>query len=209
MANSFQLEPEFVPRRGLRSPHLQTLAGNFLSRKDDLPKPEERLFRVADGVQVLCHCHWQRERQTAMTLVIVHGLEGSSNSQYVVGTSNKAWQAGMNVVRMNMRNCGGTEHLGPTLYHSGLSADVAAITKTLIAEDSLQRIALAGFSMGGNLVLKCAGEWGASAPPQVRAIAGVSPAMDLSASVDALHRWQNRMYEAKCMWGLNRRARRT
>ncbi len=70
-----------------------------------------------------------------MTLIIVHGLEGSSNSQYVIGTGSKAWVAGMNVVRMNMRNCGGTEKLGPTLYNSSMSADVAAVARTLIQDD--------------------------------------------------------------------------
>ena len=58
------------------------------------------------------------------TLMIVHGLEGSSDSQYVIGTGSKAWQRGWNVVRMNIRNCGGTEKLTPTLYHSGLSEDI-------------------------------------------------------------------------------------
>jgi predicted alpha/beta-fold hydrolase len=95
-----------------------------------------------------------------MTLVVVHGLEGSSDSQYVIGTGSKAWLAGMNVVRMNMRNCGGTEQLGPTLYNSSMSADVGTVAQTLIAEDGLQKMALVGYSMGGNLVLKLLGEWG-------------------------------------------------
>ena len=136
---------------------------------------------------MLCHCHWQPQRAGAMTVVIVHGLEGSSDSQYVIGTGSKAWAAGMNVVRMNMRNCGNTEHLGPTLYNSSMSADVGSIAKTLIAEDGLQKLAFIGYSMGGNLVLKLLGEWGAGAPPQVKAGVGVSPAVDLAPSADALH----------------------
>lgn len=182
-----------------------TLAGNFFPRQNRLPPAEERLFSVEPEVQVLCHCHWQAERTRATTLILVHGLEGSSNSQYVIGTSNKAFAAGMNVVRMNMRNCGGTEKLGPTLYHSGLSGDVAAIVKELISEEKLPRIALAGFSMGGNLVLKCAGEWGADPPRQVIAVCGISPAMDLGPSADALHLRSNVLYEAKFLWGLRRR----
>ncbi len=74
-----------------------------------------------------------------MTLIIVHGLEGSSDSQYVIGTGSKAWRAGMNVVRMNMRNCGGTETLGPTLYNSGMSDDVGAVAETLIREEGSAR----------------------------------------------------------------------
>jgi predicted alpha/beta-fold hydrolase len=201
---------EFRPRRGLRGGHAQTLAGNFLPRSDRLAAPEERLFALEDGAQVRCHCHWQPERETRTTLVIVHGLEGSSASQYVIGTANKAFVAGMNVVRMNMRNCGGTEKLCQTLYHSGMSGDVGAVAKALIAEDRLPRVALAGFSMGGNLVLKLAGEWGRdhAAPQQLVAVAGISPAMDLAASAEALHWPQNRIYEWKFLWGLQRRMMR-
>jgi hypothetical protein len=187
---------------------LQTLAGNFLRRRNELPMAEERFFQVEPEVQVLCHCHWQRDRRTAMTLIIVHGLEGSSESNYVIGTGSKAWRAGMNVVRMNMRNCGGTERLGPTLYNSSMSADVGVVTETLVREESLHKIALAGFSMGGNLVLKLLGEWGKDAPPQVKAGIGVSPAMDLSASADALHDAGNRIYEWHFLRGLRNRIRR-
>ena len=143
-----------------------------------------------------------------MTVVIVHGLEGSSDSQYVIGTGGKAWAAGMNVVRMNMRNCGDTEHLGPTLYNSSMSAEVGAIAKTLISEDGLQKLALVGYSMGGNLVLKLLGEWGGEAPPELKAGVGVSPAMDLAPSADALHNPANRIYEWKFLQGLRRRMRR-
>jgi predicted alpha/beta-fold hydrolase len=198
----------FIPRRFLRNGHLQTLAGNFLPRKNLLPEPEERLFQVEEDVQVLCHCHWQTEHGTRPTVVIVHGLEGSSLSQYVIGTGSKAWSLGMNVVRMNMRNCGGTERLTPTLYHSGLSADVGAVVRTLIAEDSLQRIALIGYSMGGNLVLKLTGEWSSGAPQELKAVAAVSPAADLAASADAMHERANRIYEWKFLLSLMRRYRR-
>ena len=143
-----------------------------------------------------------------MTVVIVHGLEGSSDSQYVIGTGSKAWAAGMNVVRMNMRNCGNTEHLGPTLYNSSMSADVGSIAKTLIANDGLEKLAFIGYSMGGNLVLKLLGEWGASAPRQVKAGVGVSPAVDLAPSADALHHPANRVYEWKFLRGLRSRLRR-
>src|SRR2546423_1076372 len=198
----------FQPRRGLAGGHRMTLAGNFLRRANRLPAPEERLFSVETDVQVQCHCHWQPEKMRATTLIIVHGLEGSSQSRYVIGTANKAFDAGMNVVRMNMRNCGGTEKLGPTLYHSGLSADVAAVVQALIGQDKLPRIALAGFSMGGNLVLKCAGEWGTQPPPQVKTICGISPAMDLGPSADALHHRSNLLYEMKFLWSLERSFRK-
>lgn len=201
-------EDEFVPHPWLRGGHAQTLAGNFQRRRNLLPAPEDRLFQVEDDVQVLCHCHWQPSRSGRLTLVIVHGLEGSSASRYVIGTGSKAWMRGWNVVRMNMRNCGGTEGLTETLYHSGMSRDVGAVVQALLENDALPSVALAGFSMGGNLVLKMAGEWGEDPPPKVRAVAAVSPAMDLALSADALHERVNRVYEWKFLRGLRNRIRR-
>lgn len=197
------LEP-FVPRRFLRNGHLQTLAGNFLPRRNSLPEPEEQLFQVEEDVQVLCHCHWQPQPALRGTALIVHGLEGSSASQYVVGTGNKAWAAGMNVVRMNMRNCGGTERLAPTLYHSGLSSDVGAVLRTLVEQKRLQRVGVVGYSMGGNLVLKMAGDWGRNAPAELKAVVAVSPAADLAASADAMHEPASRIYEWKFLFSLTR-----
>jgi len=86
-----------------------------------------------------------------------------------------------------------------------MSADVGTVAQTLIAEDGLQKMALVGYSMGGNLVLKLLGEWGEQAPPQVKAGIGVSPAMDLAPSADALHDRANRLYEWKFLRGLRRR----
>jgi predicted alpha/beta-fold hydrolase len=191
----------------LRGGHVQTLASFFLPRRITLPTAEKRLIEVERGVQVLCHCHWQPDRKNALTVIIVHGLEGSSESQYMLGIAAKGTAVGMNVVRMNQRNCGGTDALSPTLYHSGRSQDIAAVAQNLIHEDGISRFALAGFSMGGNLVLKLAGEWGREAPPQLRAVAAVCPSVNLAASADALHLTGNRLYEYYFMWQLRRRLR--
>jgi predicted alpha/beta-fold hydrolase len=196
-----------VARRGLRGGHRQTLASFFLPRRLSVPAAEKRLIEVEPGVQVLCHCHWQTDRENALTVIIVHGLEGSSESQYMLGIAAKGMAAGMNVVRMNQRNCGGTDALSPTLYHSGRSQDIAAVAKNLQLQDRISRFALAGFSMGGNLVLKLAGEWGEGGPPQFRAVAAVCPSVNLAASADALHVPANRLYEYYFMWQLRRRLR--
>lgn len=204
------IDDNFIPRRGLRNGHAQTLFGNFLPRANGLPQAEERVFDVEPDAQVLCQCHWQPEerKHRAMTVIIVHGLEGSTESKYVIGVGSKAWALGKNVVRMNMRNCGGTESLTSTLYHSGLSDDVGAVVRTLIEQDGLTQIALVGYSMGGNLVLKLAGDWGADAPKELKAVCGVSPAMDLAPSADALHNKANRIYEWKFLYGLKKRFER-
>lgn len=200
------LQTSFHARRLFRGGHLQTLAGFFLARPSRLPPSEERLIEVGPGVKILCHCHWQEDRRNALTVIVVHGLEGSSDSGYMVGVAEKGLSAGLNVVRVNQRNCGGTDHLAPTLYNSSLSGDIAAVAKHLVA-DGVSQFALAGFSMGGNLVLKMAGEWGREAPPEFRAVAAVCPAMDLAASADALHLPGNRIYESYFMWKLRQRFR--
>jgi hypothetical protein len=165
------------------------------------------MIEVAPGIQVLCHCHWQADRTKPLTIIIVHGLEGSSESQYMLGITEKALAAGMNVIRYNQRNCGGTDALAPVLYHSGLSNDVAVVARELIARDRISHLALVGFSMGGNLVLKLAGEWGQQAPEQFRAVAACCPALDLAASADALHEPANRLYETYFLWALRQRMR--
>jgi hypothetical protein len=180
-----------------------------MPRKIHLPPAEERLIEVAPGVKVRCWYHWQREnRQDALTLIVVHGLEGSSESQYMAGVARNGLAAGMNVVLMNQRNCGGMDHFAPTLYNSSLSGDVAAVARNLVENDGVSRFALIGFSMGGNLVLKLAGEWGSDGPKEFRAVAAVCPAIDLAASADALHEPANRIYEYYFLWQLFRRFRK-
>ena len=158
-------------------------------------------------MQVLCHCHWQPDRQNALTVIIVHGLEGSSESPYMLGIAAKGTAAGMNVVRMNQRNCGGTDALSPTLYHSGRSQDIAAVAQNLIEQDGISRFALAGFSMGGNLVLKLAGEWGREGPPQFRAVAAVCPSMDLPPPLTLCICRATASMNIYFMWKLRRRLR--
>ena len=223
-ADGFQPTP-FVPRRGFRNGHVQTILGNFLPRPDRLPPASSELVEVAPATEtqlashVLCDCHWQPEhvRAERLTVILLHGLEGSSRSQYVVGSAGKVWLAGCNVVRMNMRNCGGTESLSPTLYHSGLSSDVRAVMAAMVQRFSVRRVALVGYSMGGNLVLKLAGELGAERladathadpAPELCAVAAVSPALDLAQSADALHLLQNRIYERRFLKALIQRFRR-
>ena len=138
-------------------------------------------------------------------MVLVHGLEGSSDSKYMLGIAEKAWQRGFHVVRMNQRNCGGTERLTPTLYNSGMSADYRAIFDELSAGDGFSCIFFAGYSMGGNLVTKMAGECGEAVPSALRGVAAVCPSLDLSACADALERRDNYFYQRRFVLGLNAR----
>jgi len=186
---------------------MQTIASFLMPHRVHLPAPDERLVEVAPGIKVRCWCHWQQNRAQAMTVIVVHGLEGSTESRYMMGVARNGLAAGMNVVLMNQRNCGGMDYCAPTLYNSSLSADVATVAKSIVANDGVSRFALVGFSMGGNLVLKCAGEWANHGPREFKAVAAVCPAMDLAASADALHEPQNRIYEWYFLWQLFRRMR--
>jgi len=118
-------ERDYTPAALFRSPHLMTIVPRFWPRGELLAgvPTESRLFTTEPHTQLLGFCHWQLIRTACQTLVLVHGLEGSSESHYMHGIAAKAYRAGFNVIRMNQRTCGGTEHLSPTLYNTGLSQD--------------------------------------------------------------------------------------
>jgi predicted alpha/beta-fold hydrolase len=199
---------EFVPHKRLRNPHLMTIAATFWRRKfPRLPESDTRFFELEQGTQVRGECHWQVNRKTHPTLVLLHGLEGSSESAYMFGTAEKAFVSGFNVIRLNQRNCGGTEKLTPTLYHSGLSGDMGGVLLELIKDDGLSEIFAAGFSMGGNLVLKMAGEFGDVVPRELRAIVAIAPALDLAACADALAQPRNFLYNRHFVKSLKKHMR--
>jgi predicted alpha/beta-fold hydrolase len=201
--------PIYEPPLLLRNPHLMTLVPRYLPRTTllaDLPH-ESRVFATEPATQLLGHCHWQRDRTSAPTVVLVHGLEGSSDSRYMLGIAAKAYRAGFNVIRMNQRNCGGTEHLSPTLYNSGLSGDYRAIVRELAGQDGLERIWLVGYSMGGNLVLKAAGELGRE-EPALAGVAAVCPNIDPTVCARALEEPRNWVYHRHFLNGLKARLRR-
>lgn len=201
----------FKPHPLFRGGHAQTLRGYFRPRKKiELNDEDEeaRLFEVEQGVKILAHCIWQKGREEKPTLLLAHGLEGSSSSRYMLGTARKAARSGFNVVRLNLRNCGDTEHLTSTLYHSGMSGDVLAVARELAERDRLSRIFLAGFSLGGNLVLKLAGEAGEKIMPQIAGVAAVSASLDLEACADAIERRANVLYQWSFMRSLRRRIER-
>jgi predicted alpha/beta-fold hydrolase len=141
-------------------------------------------------------------------LLALHGLEGSSEAHYMRGVAEKAVLAGFNVVRLNQRNCGGTEHLSRGLYHSGLTADPLFVLRELRDRDRLTRFAVAGYSLGGNITMKLAGELGATEFPEVRAFAAVSPVIELETCVRSIEQRENRIYEWNFCRNLQGRMRR-
>lgn len=200
---------EFVPHWALRNSHLMTIAAHLWRRRfPSLPAGEPRLFETEPGTRVRATCHWRQNPQAHPTLVLLHGLEGSSDSGYVMGTAEKAWLAGFNVIRLNQRNCGGGDDLTHTLYHSGLSCDIRAALIELIQKDRLRNLFAAGFSMGGNLVLKMAGEFGKVAPSEIIGFIAVAPALNLAACADALAERRNFIYQRHFVRRLKARIRK-
>jgi len=205
---------EFVPALGLTNGHLQTILGNMRPRKFSiLAAPCEPLeFQPEADVRITGYAHWQRSTgarsDVAGTVILIHGLEGSANGSYILGTASKAYAAGFNVIRMNVRNCGQTEHLTPHLYHSGLTSDLSFVVSQVISREDQTPVVLIGFSMGGNQVLKLAGEWGDSAPGTVAGICAVSPPIDLAACSRAIARRRNWLYEHRFLRSLKQKMRR-
>lgn len=201
--------PTFDPPSLFRNRHLMTLIPRYWRRGPLLAgiPTEPRFFRTDQDTQLLGYCHWQPDRRSAQTVILLHGLEGCSESHYMHGIASKAYRAGLNVVRLNQRACGGTEHLTPTLYNSGLSGDYRIVVKELVAVDQLDKIWLVGYSMGGNLILKATGELGRSEPALAGAIA-VCPNIDPTQCVIELERPGNWIYHQHFLSSLKARLRR-
>jgi hypothetical protein len=209
IASALRAKP-FRPHPLFRNGHAQTLVAYAWPRRSRLralQTDEERLFEVEPGVRVLVRCRWHEDRRAHPTLLLVHGLEGSSESIYMLSTALKAHRAGFNVLRLNIRTCGGTLHLTPTLYNSGMSQDLHALVNELIERDRLKDIFLGGFSLGGNMSLKLAGEYGANFPPELKGVAAISPSVELAASADRIERRANWIYQRRFIRSLKRRMR--
>jgi predicted alpha/beta-fold hydrolase len=208
VARVFEAKP-FKPHRLFRNGDAQTLAAYAWPRSFRFyqERDQERLFDVAPGVKVLAHCRWQARSKECPTIIAWHGIEGSTGSNYMLATAEKGFRAGFNVIRVNLRNCGGTEHLTPTLYHGGLSEDLRAVVQELIEKDQISRMLLVGFSLGGNMVLKLAGEYGENPPPQILGVCAISPSVDLSASAEMILKRSNWIYQQDFVRHLKRRIR--
>ena len=200
----------FVPHAALKNGHLQTIAAALIPRRIKLVDKikEARIFEPEPGIKVLVYCHWQPDRKSRPTVVIVHGMEGSADSCYMLGTAEKAVASGFNTIRVNIRNCGGTESMCPTLYHAGMTEDVRHIITELAETDGLRNIYLVGFSLGGNMVLKLAGEYGASLPNALKGVAAISPSIDLTSAINAIEQRSNLLYHWRFVRSLRTRLKR-
>ena len=173
--------PDFRPL--VRSAHLQTLA--LLAPRRGLERRlrgELLAIRVDEDSEILVACDWQHDPARAPTLVLVHGMCGCARSQYLLGTAALAHRRGFNVLRLNVRGSGDTEHLSATPYMGGLTIDLHAVCHELVVEYGLAPPVVAGWSLGGNMALKLAGELAAGANSLLSGLVAVCPAIDLEAA---------------------------
>jgi predicted alpha/beta-fold hydrolase len=172
---------------------LQTIAGRYWPNPftEAAHVTEKRLFSTTNETKVLAYINRTLAERKLGTILAVHGLAGSGKSSYMRALTNSALTHGMDVIRLTVRNCGGTENLTPTLYHSGLTEDLHAVVDQLAPEP----LVIVGFSMGGNISLKLAGEWGTSPPVHVRGVCGVSVPISLAMCAQRLGHWRNKIYE--------------
>jgi len=174
-----------------QNPHWQTIASHYWPRPpglEDFPE-QRRLIQTEPDVQVLVVSQ-QPVGAARGDVVLVHGLEGTGDAGYMRSLALAALRAGFAAHRFHLRTCGGTEHLCRTLYHAGLTSDLLAFLRTL---DSAAFVV--GFSLGGNVVLKLAGESGST--DILRGVCGVSVPLDLGACARRIHEPDNWLYERR------------
>lgn len=196
----------FVPL--VRNTHAQTILGAFWPRPEGLARfpVSARYARTEPHVQVLVHSQEPSGTRRGV-LLLVHGLEGSSDAGYMRSAAHAALRAGYAVHRLNLRSCGGTEHLCDTLYHAGLTVDAGVVVRELAAAYG-HPIAVAGFSLGANIVLKLAGELGREARDVLAGVAAVSTPLDLRECAIALNHPRCRLYQDRFVRNMSARLRR-
>lgn len=190
----------------IRNPHLLTIAGNFWQRRIDEQRfPVKRVeYRTEDRTTVVVFEH-QPEDAPRGQIIFLHGLEGSAAAGYIQSFAQEALRRGFGVHRKNLRTCGGTEALCDTMYHSGLTSDTRFVADQVLAR-GLGPVFVAGFSLGGNVTLKLAGELGTT--HLLAGVCAVSTPIDLAACVRTLDKPGNKVYAHRFLTRLCDRIRR-
>lgn len=193
--------PDFRPAPWLPGGDLQTIVPALWPTREPSGRSEPFVVHVAPGAALRLDVDWPVTRGAA-TLVLIHGMCGSSASPHVRRTTQLALDRGWCVVRMNLRTCGGTERLSETLYNAGQSGDLEQVLVHLERRDFPRPYFVGGFSLGGNIALRYAGRRGPEALAD--ALAGVNPPIDLAWCCREIERPRNRLYQRHYVRGLRR-----
>jgi uncharacterized protein len=200
--------PPHRPFRPLfRNAHIATLAANFWSRPESAERwpVEDVYYEPEPDVRILVRT--QSPANPIGELILVHGLEGSSESGYARSMAAAALAAGFRTHRYNMRGCGGSPWHPRGNYHSGQTGDLLTVV-TQRKKISGLPIFVSGYSLGGNIVLKLAGELGERGPELFQSICAVSTPIDLAASVADTERISNIIYRRRFVNRLKLRVKR-
>ena len=192
----------FRPAWWCAGPHAQTIWGSVLRPVPRVPVRRER-WETPDGD--FLDLDQLDGPAGSPVLVVLHGLEGSSRSKQVLGLLREARRAGWRAVALNFRSCSGQMNRLRRSYHAGETSDLGWVIDRLAQEDPAARILCAGFSLGGNVLLKYLGERGETAPLQLRAAVAISTPFDLAASARGLEKGFSRRYRRRIVAGLQRK----
>lgn len=188
-------EIPFDPFPFLHGPHYQTIINGIITFLWE-PGSDQKLVRLPDGdkisLEITTPRDWEKEDPTVF---LVHGLCGSHKSPNLIRMVHRLEPLGIRCVRFNMRGCGSGRGLAKQMYHSGRSEDLFEAIKAIKNETPESSISLVGFSLGGNIVLKMAGELGSIASSFLNQVIAVSPPVDLYSSVLMLGSADNAIYE--------------
>jgi predicted alpha/beta-fold hydrolase len=186
---------DFRPLPFLGNRHVQTLLGHLLRGRQTFGDTRERILRLPDGDALVLHdavpAGWQDGDPVA---VLVHGLTGSHASPQVVRTGGAIYDAGVRVVRLDLRGAGKALPLCRRFYHGGRSEDVRAALEEVHRLAPASPVTLVGVSLGGNMVLKLAGEAADDPVPGLTRVAALAPPIDLGRCAALLGERRNRMY---------------
>src|SRR6202521_4577978 len=199
-----------MPREIIYSPawwipggHLQTLWGRLFRRQPTAPTTLER-WETPDGDFV--ELHRLTGAQGVPRVLLLHGLEGTVRSHYAQGLLNEAARRKWGADLLIFRSCGSEPNLTRRFYHSGETSDVGFVLDRILDEFPTSPLALAGVSLGGNVLLKFLGERGEDLPPQLKAAAAISVPFDLARSSTRINRGFSRFYQRFFLNSLRRKA---
>src|SRR5262245_59440317 len=170
----------FRPLPFLHNPHVQTVLGNLLSWTRDRHRAVVRRVALDDGDALAVHEGIPPEWQSGQPIaVLVHGLAGCHRSSYMRRIANRLTVAGVRAVRVDLRGAGAGLTLARKFYNAACSHDVRGVLAELHREHPASPLVLLGFSLGGNIVLKLAGEAAEHPVAGLVAVAAVAPPIDL------------------------------
>lgn len=189
------------PYRIFKNGDCATLYAALFRKVTDVQQHRERL-ELPDGD--FMDLDWSYAPTPAeRCLVVFHGLEGHAARPYILGMAKAFLQKGYDCCAPNFRGCSGEKNRVFGAYHSGKTEDVSAVLQKVIGTGKYKEIVLAGFSLGGNLILKFLGDQ--KAPDEVKAALAVSAPVDLTGTMYELHRPRNLVYSADFLWTLKKK----